>query len=507
MAAADLQSLAIPILVIVFPILILITWRRRRPALRLPPGPIALPIIGHLHHLRPIPHQSFHKLSKRYGGLIGLRLGSVPCIVVSSSSMIKEIMRTQETAWSDRPQFRVSSYIAYDCSGFVFAPYGPHWRFLKKLCMSELLGGRTIDQLLPIRTEEVVSLVRSLYDRCKVGRTSINMGSEVLNLTNNVISRMTTGHRCCGSDGEAMEMRKIVEGVAELVGKFNMADFIGICKNWDLQGFDKRSKDVRQRYDAMMERIMKEKEEARKKKSGGIKDLLDILIDIADDSSAEVRLSREHIKAFVMDIFVAGTDTSALTLEWGLAELINHPDILRKAQDEIEAVVGKKRLVQESDVANLPYMQAIIKETMRLHPSGPLIPRRSTRDTKIKGYDVPANTTVFVNVWANGRDPEQWPEPFEFRPERFLEEPGQKLDVRGQHFELIPFGSGRRLCPGASLALHFVPCALAAMLQCFDWESEDGGKVDMAEGLSVTLVRNKHLVCVPVPRLNPMLLD
>lgn len=305
-----------------------------------------------------------------------------------------------------------------------------------------------------------------------------------------------------------MEVRKIVEEAAELMGKFNVADFIGICKNWDLQGFDKRSKDIRQRYDVMMERIMKEKEkeEAREKRSGGIKDLLDMLIDVAEDSSAEVKLSRENIKSFVLDIFVAGTDTSALTLEWGLAELINHPAILRKAQDEIDAVVGKKRLVQESDAVNLPYLQAIIKETMRLHPSGPMIPRRSTRDTKIKGYDVPANTTVFVNIWAMGRDPEQWPEPLEFRPERFLEEPGQKLDVRGQHFELIPFGSGRRLCPGTSLALQFVPCALAALLQCFDWESEDGGKVDMAEGLSLTLVRNKHLVCVPVPRLNPLLL-
>ncbi|KAG6533850.1 hypothetical protein ZIOFF_007728 [Zingiber officinale] len=232
------------------------------------------------------------------------------------------------------------------------------------------------------------------------------MGSELINLANNVISRMTTSHRCCGSDGEAMEMRTIVEEVAE---------------NWDLQGFDKRSKNIRQRYDVMMERIMKEKEAARKKKSGGIKDLLDILIDIAEDSSAEVRLSRENIKSFVMDIFVAGTDTSAVTSEWGLAELINHSDILRKAQDEIEAVVGEKRL---SDAANLPYLQAIIKETMRLHPSVPMIPRRSTRDTKIKGYDVPANTTVFVNLWAMGRDPEQWPEPLEFRPERFLEEPG-----------------------------------------------------------------------------------
>ncbi|KAG6538163.1 hypothetical protein ZIOFF_003274 [Zingiber officinale] len=379
--------------------------------------------------------------------MIGLRLGSVPCIAASSSSIAKEIMRTQETAWSDRPQFRVVSYITYGCADFVFAPYGPHWRFLKQLCMSQLLGGRTIDQLLPIRREEVVSLVRSLYDRCKVGRTSINMGSELINLANNVISRMTTSHRCCGSDGEAMEMRTIVEEVAELMGKFNMADFIGIYKNWDLQGFDKRSKNIRQRYDVMMERIMKEKEASRKKKSGGIKDLLDILIDIAEDSSAEVRLSRENIKSFVMDIFVAGTDTSAVTLEWGLAELINHPDILRKAQDEIEAVVGKKRLVQESDAANLPYLQAIIKETMRLHPSVPMIPRRSTRDTKIKGYDVPANTTVFINLWAMGRDPEQWPEPLEFRPERFLEEPGQQLDVRGQHFEMIPFGSGRRLCP------------------------------------------------------------
>ncbi|KAG6533784.1 cytochrome P450 93A3-like [Zingiber officinale] len=505
----QMRFFAVPVVLLVLSFLFLSSRCRRRTQ-HLPPSPISLPIIGHLHLLAPIPHQSLHKLSQRQrlGDIFSFRLGSVPCVAVSSASTAREILRTQELAFSNRPMSKAVSYLTYGSSDFSFAPYGSYWKFMKKLCVSELLGGRTLDLLLPIRREEVVAFVRTLYDKSKEGRTTVDMGGELVRLTNNVISRMTMSRRCSGSEGESEEVRKIVAEVAELTGKFNLADYIGILKNWDLQGLDKRMEDVHRRFDSMMERILKEKEASRTKRGGGIKDLLDILIDISEDASAEVRLSRENIKAFALDIFVAGTDTSAITMEWALAELINHPNILRKARDEIEAVVSKERLVAESDLANLPYLQAIIKETLRLHPTGPMIARQSDRDAKIKGYDVPANTTVFVNVWAIGRDPTQWSEPLEFRPERFItEDGGHTVDVRGQHFELIPFGSGRRACPGMSLALQLVQSTLGAMIQCFDWEAEGGGTVDMAEGLGLTLPRAKPLVCTLVPRWKPLPLD
>jgi cytochrome P450 len=210
------------------------------------------------------------------------------------------------------------------------------------------------------------------------------------------------------------------------------------------------------------------------------------------------------------DIFGAGTDTSAITTEWALAELINHPIVMNKARQEIDYVVGKSRLVEESDITNLPYLQAIVKETLRLHPTGPVIVRESSEHCTVGGYEIPAKTRLFVNVWAIGRDPKYWENPLEFRPERFniSESEGStgksQLDVRGQHFHLLPFGSGRRGCPGASLALQVVPTTLATMIQCFEWKvvGEDGA-VNMEEGPGLTLPRAHPLICVPAARLHP----
>ncbi|CAA3031907.1 cytochrome P450 93A3-like, partial [Olea europaea subsp. europaea] len=217
--------------------------------------------------------------------------------------------------------------------------------------------------------------------------------------------------------------------------------------------------------------------------------------------------AEESYAKLARDIFAAGTDTSAITTEWALAELINHPNILRKAQHEINSVVGKKRLVEESDISNLPYLQAIVKETLRLHPTGPLIVRESSDDCNVAGYHIPAKTRLFVNVWAIGRDPEHWENPLEFRPERFLNEDGNlkaQLDVRGQHYHLLPFGSGRRGCPGTSLALLVVQTTLAAMIQCFEWKVEGNGTVNMEEGPGLTLPKAHPLICFPVARLNPI---
>ncbi|KAJ6747405.1 CYTOCHROME P450 93A2 [Salix koriyanagi] len=463
------------------------------------------------HHLgqsnAPIPHQALHKLSTRYGPLIHIFLGSVPCVVACTPETAKEILKTHETSFCDRPKLAAVDFLTYGSTDFIFAPYGPYWKFVKKICMTELLGGRMLDQMLPVRHEEIRQLLQFLLKKANA-RESINVGSQLIRLTNNVISRMAMNQRCSDDVDEADDVRKLVQDIAELTGKFNLSDYIWFCKNLDLQGFGKRLKEVHKKFDAMMERIIKEHEEVRKiKKETGegdsVKDLLDILLEISEDDSSEMKLTRENIKAFIQNIFVAGTDTSAITMEWALAELINHPPIMEKAREEIDSVVGKNRLVQEPDIANLPYVQAILKETLRLHPAGPMFPRESTKSCTINGYEIPARTRLFVNVWAINRDPNYWENPLEFRPERFLgtEENGQnQMDVRGQHFQFLPFGSGRRGCPGTTLALQLVQTSLAALIQCFDWKVN--GTVDMEEGISMTLPRAHPLICVPVVRLN-----
>ncbi|EXC30897.1 Cytochrome P450 93A1 [Morus notabilis] len=505
----DLQGYIMLFLVwLVSTILVQAIFAKVRTKARLPPSPPALPIIGHLHLLGPIPHQSFHKLSNHYGPLFHLSLGSVPCVVVSSPEMAKEFLKTQETSFANRPQLAVLDHLSYPSADFTFGPYGPYWKFMKKLCMSRLLGGQTLDRLLPVRREEIERLLKLVLKRAEKNEP-VEVGGLLTRLTNNVVSRMVVGQRCSKDDSDAEKIRELVKERSQLVAKFNLSDYIWFFKNWDLQGFSRRGKEFHEKFGAMMEKIISEHEEARKEEKGRcdqkVKDLLDILLDISEDENSEIRLGRDHIKG----IHPAGTGTSATAIEWALAELISHPKIMNKAIQEIDTIVGKTKLVEESDIGNLHYIQAIVKETLRLHPAGPLILRESSENCNVNGYSISKNTRVFINSWAIGRDPKHWEDPLEFKPERFLDEEGNvksQLDVRGQNFHLLPFGSGRRSCPGTSLALQVVQTSLASMIQCFEWRlvSGENGNVDMEEGPGLTLARAHPLICLPVARFCPL---
>jgi cytochrome P450 len=258
--------------------------------------------------------------------------------------------------------------------------------------------------------------------------------------------------------------------------------------------------------------VLKEKEAERQSKIGnkedgeeGAKDILDLLMDVHDDDNAEKKLTRENIKSYILNILAAGTSTSALTIEWALGEMMNHPTMLKKLLTELDTVVGKDKLVDESDLPQLPYLQAIIKETLRLHCPLPLLTRKASEDCTIDGHFVPAGTPVLLNYWAVGRDPEYWKDSLEFNPERFSDDnKGNEIDFRGQHFQLLPFGTGRRMCPGATLGLLVVTTGFAALVQCFEWPSAEGS-VDMTEGPGVTLTRARPLFMTPKPRLDKLL--
>lgn len=204
-------------------------------------------------------------------------------------------------------------------------------------------------------------------------------------------------------------------------------------------------------------------------------------------------------------MFLAGTNGPASVLEWSLAELIRNPHVLKKAREEIDTVVGKERLVKESDIPNLPYLQAVVKETLRMHPPTPIFAREAMRSCQVDGYDIPANSKIFISTYAIGRDSQYWENPHVYDPERFLFTDERKVDVRGQYYQLLPFGSGRRSCPGASLALIVIQASLASLVQCFDWVVNDGksNEIDMAEEGRVTVFLAKPLKCKPVPRFVP----
>ncbi|KAL1368215.1 3,9-dihydroxypterocarpan 6A-monooxygenase-like [Arachis duranensis] len=492
-----------------------ILTKTRSSKLHLPPSPLALPIIGHFHLLQPSLHRAVHKISNRYGPLIQLYLGSNPTVFVSSAEIAKEILKTHEVCFANRPANIAISSLTYDKSDLAFAPYGTFWKFMKKLCMSELLNGRMLELLSPIREEEIKRLLETLRKKGEASE-AVNVVDELLKLTNSIVMRMAISKSCFDiHNDDADKVIEMVKESALLSAKINLQDHFWFCKGFDFQGFGKKVKEVREKFDIMLEGIIQEHEEDRRcqKSTGntdGAKDVLDALLTISEDQSSEVKITRDNIKGFLMDMFGGGTDTTAATIEWALAELINHPTAMEKARNEIDLLVtssGKPRIVIESDIPNLPYIQAIVNEALRLHPPSPFIMRESSENCTINGFHIPARTKILINVWAIGRDPKNWDNPLEFKPERFLGTKGQTFEVRGQHFQFLPFGSGRRGCPGTSLALNVAHTSLAAMIQCFKWkvvgENIVNGVIDMEEGPSFILSRAQPLICIPKSRLVP----
>ncbi|XP_050898086.1 licodione synthase [Lathyrus oleraceus] len=473
----------------------------------LPPSPpFKLPIIGHMHLLGPLLHQTLHKFSLQYGPLISLNFGSVLCVVASSPHFAKQLLQNNELSFNSRIQTTAIKRLTYD-SSLAFAPYGDYWRFIKKLSMNELLGSRSINNFQHLRAQETQDFMTLLAEKAKTSEV-VNITEELLKLTNNVISKMMLG--------EAEEAREVVRGVTEIFGEFNVSDFIWLFKKVDLQGFGKRVEHLFHRFDTLVERIICKREETRRKNegqnsNGQARDFLDILLDFVENQSSDVKIQRVHIKALTMDFFTAGTDTTAISTEWALVELMKNQSLLRQAREEIESIVGKNRLVEESDVPNLPYLQAIVKETFRLHPPVAMVTRNCVTECKVENYVIPQNSLLFVNIWSMGRNPEIWKNPLEFRPERFLKNgEGDSVDVRGQHFQLLPFGSGRRMCPGVSLAMQEIPALLGSIIQCFDFKVvdhktgeilSDVGEIDVDERPGLTAPRAHDLLCVPVERI------
>ncbi len=195
---------------------------------------------------------------------------------------------------------------------------------------------------------------------------------------------------------------------------------------------------------------------------------------------------------------MAGTETTSSTTEWALTELLLNPESMIKVKDELTRVVGPNQKVEESHIDNLSYLQAVIKEILRLHPPIPfLVPRKAIQDTNFMGFNIPKNTQVLVNAWAIGRDPDVWEDPLSFKPERFL---GTKIDYKGQHYELIPFGAGRRMCAGVPLAHKVLHLVLGSLLHKFDWEL-DGNvtreTMDMKDKLGIVMRKREPLLAVP----------
>ncbi|KAL8226615.1 hypothetical protein R6Q57_016447 [Mikania cordata] len=468
----------------------------------LPPGPTPWPIVGNLPHLGPIPHHSLAALATKYGPLMHLRLGFVDVVVAASASVAAQFLKTHDANFASRPPNSGAKHIAYDYHDLVFAPYGPRWRMLRKICSVHLFSAKALDDFRHVRQEEVAILTRNLAG---AGESPVKLGQLLNVCTTNALARVMLGRRVFGDrDQKADEFKDMVVELMVLAGEFNIGDFIPAVDWFDLQGVTKKMKKLHARFDSFLNTILEEH-----KSGNSTGDLLSTLISLKDDADGEGgKLSDIEIKALLLNLFAAGTDTSSSTVEWAIAELIRHPQLLKEAQEEIDTIVGRDRLVTELDLTQLTFIQAIVKETFRLHPSTPLsLPRIASEDCEVDGYYIPKGSTLLVNVWAIARDPKMWTDPLEFRPTRFLlggEKPN--VDVRGNDFEVIPFGAGRRICVGITLGLRMVQLLVATLVQSFDWELAkeiEPDKLNMDEAYGLTLQRAEPLMVHPKLRLSP----
>ncbi|GMJ05445.1 RED ELONGATED 1, SUPERROOT 2, ALTERED TRYPTOPHAN REGULATION 4, RUNT 1, cytochrome P450, family 83 [Hibiscus trionum] len=443
---------------------------------KLPPSPPALPLIGHLH-MKLFDNSPAHiflwKLSQKYGSLVYLRFGCKPTVVVSSAKMAKEVMKTHDLDFSSRPDRRASRRLSYNALDLAFTPYNDYWREIRKLCVVHLFS--RVQRYRPIREDEVARLMEKI---CQLSGDSkpVNLSESMMYLSSTIICRLAFGKRYAEEGAERSRLHGLLNQNQALLSRFCFSDYFPFL-GWvdSFTGFHNRLEKTFKELDMFYQELIDEHLDPNRLKPEQ-EDIIDVLLQIWKDRDFSFDLTTDHIKAIVKIVLIAGTDTSAATVIWVMSFLMKNPKCLKRTQDEVRDLIREKGFLKEDDIQSLTYLKAVIKETFRLQPTAPLLlPKETLRKCSIGGYEVPAKSLVFVNAWAIGRDPEVWENPEEFCPERFI---GSSIDYKGQDIELIPFGAGRRICPGMRLGVATVELALANLLHKFDWEMPAGKNVE-----------------------------
>ncbi|XP_010059877.3 cytochrome P450 81Q32 [Eucalyptus grandis] len=524
----NLALISLPLLFLLYRFFL---HKSTNPNHRLPPSPPSLPIIGHLHLVKEPLHRTLHDLSLQHGPVFFLRFGSRKTVVVSSLPAVEEFFTEKDVAFAHRPRLLSGKLLGYDYGILGLSPYGEYWRNLRRFTAVEIFSARPLADYSAVRQEEVLSLVRQLFrDHCCLGDRKdrewlkVDMRRRLLDLTLNVMMRMIAGKSYFGTDQvseEGREFKEIMREFSQLFGSSAyMGDFIPALGWADFHGVKKKMKSVMRKVDVFLQQLVDEQSGKRNKPSSAVAaaaasvsskgvdgtrssrtTFIDRMLDVQEQDPEFY--TNTTVKSVVLALLVGGADTTATTIEWAMILLLNHSEAMRRACDEIESKVGHDRLLEESDLANLSYLQNVVSETMRLYPSVPLLlPHESSEDTTIGNFRVPRGTMLLVNAWSLHRDPKLWKDAESFMPERF--DGGQESN---EGFKMIPFGAGRRACPGAALGRRVMGLALGALLQCFEWRRVGLEQIDTTEGDGLTAPPAEPLqaLCKPREIITPFL--
>ncbi|WOG96461.1 hypothetical protein DCAR_0415796 [Daucus carota subsp. sativus] len=494
-----------------FPTILVLRWLYGRIGLpnRKPPGPPAWPLVGNIFDLGTMPHQDFYKLRPKYGPVLWLKLGLVDTMVIQSAKAAAELFKNHDAAFSDRQVPDALTACKYNQGSLAMGTYGPYWRTIRKLCSTEFLVTKRINDSTEIREKCVEKLVcwieQNIASSQVEGRSGqVELAQLLFLMSFNLVGNLMLSKDLLDlSSNQGREFFNAMNQVMKWAGTPNLADFLPFLKPFD--PFKVRKNMAKDMGVAMniISSFLKDRGHESLSTEKVKKDFLDVLLEYqGDGKEGPDKISERNILIIILEMFFAGSETTSSSIEWAMAELLRNPESMRKVKTELESVIMPNKRVMESDMDKLPYLQAVVKETLRLHPTIPLLMRRNSKeDTKFMGYHVPKNTQVFVNVWAIGRDPDAWEDPLSFKPERFI---GSNINYNGQHYELLPFGSGRRICVGMALAHRVLHLTLATLLWTFDWEldrSVTPGSLDMAERMGITLRKLEPLKAIPRKRI------
>ncbi|CAN1257000.1 Desmethyl-deoxy-podophyllotoxin synthase [Linum perenne] len=427
-----------------------------------------------LHLLGSLPHRRLRDLAKSYGPhLMFLQLGETRNVVVSSAESAREDV--------------------------AFAPYGAYWRQLKKICTVELLSSKRVQSFRHVREEEVSRFVDRILLSTSAGGV-VDLSKETRRYTSTVIARSAFGEKC----GEAEEFMRLLKDGMVLSGGFHVEDlFPSMTWLHVLFGARSRMEKVSRGFDRILSGIINEHKRRRRGHNDDVEergDLVDILLKVQENGELEIPFTDDNVKAIILDVFTGGSDTTSSLIEWAMSEMLRNPRVLNKAQEEV-----RQHPHLFTNIGELKYLKLVIKEALRLHPPvAMLVPRQNMEkqnmeNCEIDGYTIPANTKIIINAWAIGRNPKYWTQPDMFYPERFID---SNIDYRGFNFEFIPFGAGRRMCPGITFGITNVELVLANLLYHFDWVLPNGEKfedLDMTETLGIMVNRKTNLCLVPIP--------
>nr|AAS48416.1 cinammate 4-hydroxylase [Allium cepa] len=473
---------------------------------KLPPGPLPVPIFGNwLQVGDDLNHRNLANFAKKFGDVFLLRMGQRNLVVVSSPDLARDVLHTQGVEFGSRTRNVVFDIFTGKGQDMVFTVYGEHWRKMRRIMTVPFFTNKVVNQYRYGWEDEAGRVVEDVKKDAKAATEGIVLRKRLQLMMYNNMYRIMFDRRFESENDPLFLKLKALNGERSRLAQsfeYNYGDFIPILRPF-LRGYLKICKEVKERrIQLFKDYFLEERKKLSSTKptdNAGLKCAIDHIL----DAEKKGEINEDNVLYIVENINVAAIETTLWSIEWGIAELVNHPKIQRKLQHELDTVLGPGTQITEPDTHRLPYLQAVIKETLRLRMAIPLlVPHMNLHDAKLGGYDIPAESKILVNAWWLANNPAHWKDPEEFRPERFLEEEA-KVEANGNDFRYIPFGVGRRSCPGIILALPILGITIGRLVQNFDLMPPPGmDKIDTTEkGGQFSLHILNHSTIVAKPRV------